>query len=147
MILRGGTGVVFNNTWNRHGGIILMDYGIAGIPPNGCCCIGPGDYAIDQIGMGKITGLVPSSGSGQCTTPRAWTQDLEPAYFWKNREDLTMFSPAVGGSSGCLSCPGGMQSETTYIKNGLTFYDDTTAPSGKPGFVAYIYPHPLTLPH
>lgn len=148
MELRGGTGVVFNNSITVTGGgdgIVLREYCTAvGTDGNCARCMCPADYPLrDQIGRGK-------------------GQTLEPMYLWNNtangktvigwRGSFDYWPQAIvfegQPSSTCVSScgsqvgyryPGDTMSDmTAIIKENRDYYI-----SQKPGYTSYPYPHPL----
>jgi hypothetical protein len=124
LYFRGGTGVVFNNTWNSDGAewqsygcILVTNY--CSCPDQLNCGWAPcTEYpCIDQIGRST-----DSDGDG--------TQDLEPLYEWNNvnnneNQNICVYDP----------CP----TMNEHIKEGRDFYNDTP----RPGYVPFTYPHPL----
>jgi hypothetical protein len=129
--LRGGTGVIHNNTLTLQGtgtatyGIGLTDYRITAasqcsgtatqnlIKANTCCSASEGYPCIDQIGRGQ-------------------NQVLDPLYIWNNANFRTTTVSNV--SSECSS------STSNFIQLNRDYFVEVT----KPGYIAYQYPHPLT---
>lgn len=114
---RGGTGVMFNNSWNgKYGNIRIVYY--CAIPGNPSCgwseCT---EYpCIDQTGRGPDMDY-------------DGVQDLVPLYEWhntKNEEDIDIDVEEYS---------------SYFIQDGRDYYSDTF----KPSYVPYPYPHPLTL--
>ena len=133
--LRGGTGVVFNNTligaWTLPN-IVLDDRRSCELTASGLC---DGSSPWD----GNMEGLsgYPCRGQiGRSTDQWLWTstkpyppQQLEPAYAWNNKfgaKDVTFFQ------FGCAR-------SISHIQPGRDYFDNTV----KPGYVPYTYPHPL----
>ena len=128
--LRGGTGVVHNNTLTLQGtgtatyGIDLTDYRMtaasqcsdvtqSGIKANTCCSANEGYPCIDQIGRGQ-------------------NQVLDPLYIWNNTNFLATIVSNVGSECGS-NTSGSIQLSRDYFTGVI-----------KPGYIAYQYPHPLT---
>jgi hypothetical protein len=158
MELRGGTGVIYNNTFSITGGgtsILLREYCTGysdgnckggGVSQNYIC---PNDYPYyDQIGRGK-------------------NQGSEPMYLWNNtangnsvvgftgdtiNPDHIQFGgmPAQAAETFCMDGGGGPLDGYAYsaswaygnvsaiIKENRDYYV-----SSKPGYTPYTYPHPL----
>jgi len=133
--LRSGTGVIYNNTFNDSGSnnwsniIIATNYRDGQpYPPWGQCngtsvFDGPSGYpCIDQVGRG-MGNLV----SGNLPLPAVWPSEaLDPVYQWGNTHN---------GAAVKLSPQG------PHIQPNRDYYDNVVMP----GYVAYPYPHPLTL--
>lgn len=123
--LRGGTGVVHNNTMTvsgtlNNGDIFLQEHQIRRDCPTQCL---PGPET-DQLGRGK-------------------DQVLDPIYEWNNTVDaadidyvLNDFTP-----DNSLTACGTEQFMTDYFTENTDYYADTERPS----YTAFTYPHPLTL--
>jgi len=145
MFWRGGTGVVYSNTLVEEGSgsftaaIGLTEYRVTtssrgnparpelygGVPASSCCTTNEGYPCTDQIGRGQQTGSSPDQ-----------SQASDPLYIWDN--DFSAAGMAVivqsAGGSGC----GGNIDD--YIQAGRDYIYEGGA---KPGFVPYVYPHPL----
>jgi len=128
IFIRGGTGVVYNNTLtSQQSGqpqreIDISEYRLAAIDScygaaKSCCTSYP---CLDQIGRGQ-------------------DQALDPVYFWNN---------TVNGVAATVSVnPVGSLCEPTpdindYIQISRDYYVGTL----KPGYIPYEYPHPLVIP-
>jgi hypothetical protein len=134
--VRGGTGVIYNNTfigdytsvinvtnhrdsapyspWGQCNGSSAYDQNLAG--QSGYPCI-------DQVG--RSTGDLLSSNP---PTPVRWpNQALEPLYQWGNTKN--------GAGSQMI------QSSASHIQANRDYFDNQV----KPGYTAFAYPHPLTL--
>lgn len=138
LFLRGGTGVVYTNTFDESGGgfywnsiktpVFMVDYraskwdGTKTVCSSTCsksywCDSGEGHPCCDQIGRGK----------DKCSQSSPCGQADEPVYFWNNKLHTGAATPLVVHSG-----------SAAYIKEGVDYY--TTQ---KPGYVPYAYPHPL----
>lgn len=142
--MRGGTGVIFNNTitgssTNPHiSPDIRVDNQRSCMDISGYTCYGPwdrcdgdsiydgnqpGGYGYpcrDQIGRSTDTGI---------TSP----QILEPLYEWNNAvDDATDIDIVLNGTM-CFTM-------SYHIQEGRDYYNDTP----RPGYTPYVYPHPLT---
>ena len=132
LYLRGGTGVIYNNSLTLEGtgivtnGIGLTEYRVnaesqcsgsvsrSGIIASSCCNAGDGYPCIDQIGRGQ-------------------DQSTDPLYIWNNTNFPSIVIQNV--SSGCSG-----DQTSGYIKLNRDYYMGTA----KPGYIGYQYPHPLT---
>jgi hypothetical protein len=133
--LRGGTGVIHNNTfkgdyssiinaqnfrdanpynpWGKCDGTSLYDQNLPGQTGYPC---------LDQVGRSTGTLL-----SGVLPTPVAWPlQALEPVYQWGNTKN--------GAPNPTIGAIGHIQANRDFINNTV-----------KPGYTPFPYPHPLTL--
>lgn len=140
VFLRGGTGVVWGNSFHGVGGetgyknaITLANYrSDSSYNPWGRCGAGspwdgntdPSGYpCLDQVGRG-LSKLI----SGDNPTPVGWPdQASEPLYIWNNT-----WSPVPNN-------PGELVSEQhQVIQRNRDYYL-----AAKPGYTPYVYPHPL----
>jgi hypothetical protein len=138
-LIRGGTGVIFNNTitGSYTSPDIHVDDQRSCVDVSGYSCHAPWDrcdgdsiydgnepagYGYpcrDQIGRSTDSGI---------TT----TQALEPMYEWDN---------TYGGADvDIILNPAMCVTMTYHIQEGRDFYNDTS----RPGYTPYVYPHPLT---
>jgi len=135
LFIRGGTGVIYNNTVTGTWGqptITLdnvrsvstgYDYGVCngGSPADGNQ-LSNGWPCRDQIGRGSDTTL--------WTTQNQYpSQTSEPAYFWNNT--------APGGAALGVYVH---NNTDAWIVSGRDFFNNTQ----RPGYTPYPYPHPLT---
>ena len=138
--IRGGTGVMFNNTITAPGGLNKIvqasncrdaDAGCGGGPsytPWGAC---NGSSPFDQNSSGGYRCVdQPGSGTSRLLSgnpPAAtWVGNaLDPIYVWNN---------IAGGSSN------NVVTGSTNVRNNRDYFMGTP----RPGYVPYVYPHPLT---
>ncbi|MCK5321621.1 hypothetical protein KAJ38_03510, partial [Candidatus Pacearchaeota archaeon] len=136
MFLRGGTGVVFNNTltgtWTNPN--IALDNVRSGgsytFPPGNC------DGISDWDGNEEANGYPCRDQIGRSTDSWLWTdenpyppQELDPAYFWNNKHNGNDVVPFIHNS------------DDAWIVENRDYYVGIE----KPGYTPYTYPHPLTL--
>lgn len=133
--LRGGTGVVFNNTFiGDYNAIInVQNFRDTGAYSPWGQCDGSSPYDQNQAGqtgyacidqIGRSTGALLS---GDTPTPAAWpNQALEPLYQWGNTRN--------GVVNPTISAGGHIRANRDYVDN-----------VAKPGYTPYPYPHPLTF--
>ena len=134
MFLRGGTGVVFNNTvtgtWNT-AGIALDNVRDCETREVSGRCDGSSPWDGNQAGQ---SGYPCRDQIGRSTDSFLWTtstpyppQALDPAYAWNNKlgtSDVLFFH-----HNNCAN----------HIQSGRDYYNNTV----KPGYAPYTYPHPL----
>jgi hypothetical protein len=133
VFLRGGTGVIHNNTFTGYNAAVTVTNfrSTGSYSPWGQCTgsnawdqnsLSNGYACLDQVG--RAGGDLLSSFT---PTPVAWpNQALEPVYEWNNTRN--------GGDGNIGS------DNPTVIASGRDFFNDTVMP----GYTAYTYPHPLT---
>ena len=131
VFLRGGTGVVFDNTLAGYGDAVQLSNfrsDSAYVPWGRCDGTNPFDGnqeangypCLDQVGRGTGDPV-----SGDEPQPQAWpNQVLDPVYAWNN---------TVGGG------PGSVESRTAVIQEGR----DYVVGVARPGYTPLGYPHPL----
>jgi hypothetical protein len=135
MMLRGGTGVVFNNTLTGTWGlsrISLDNVRSCETRPVSGKCDGSSPWDGNQI-----NGYPCRDQIGRSSDLFLWTsstpyppQALDPAYAWNNKHganDVTFYQHSCAAS-------------IAHIQPGRDYYDNTP----KPGYVSYTYPHPWT---
>lgn len=149
-LLRGGTGVVFNNRWagafNANAvtfdNVRSFDYlgnvpgQVDGAPHGMCWGSSPFDGntdvngypCLDQIGRGQDITLQ------HYPSPPYATQASEPPYVWNNVLNGAVIPVFVQGAAvACPRCPLVIQPTRDYVAN----------EGAKPGYEPYVYPHPL----
>jgi len=141
--IRGGSGVVYNNTVTATNTVNQMTKGNNCRDAGGGCSGGP-NYAIwgacdgtrpyDQNTAGQSGYRCldqPGAGTGvdwlgASTPPSSWGGNaLEPFYVWNNTRN--------GGAYNVVAA-------TTHVQSGRDYFNNGTA---RPGYTAYTYPHPL----
>ena len=161
--LRGGSGVIWGNSWNGVGGetgyksgIVMSVYranGQYGSPWMVCNGSAPFDGnttsagypAIDQVGRGTcadaLTGTTSNDTTGASTVDaktltKTWPhQASEPVYYWSNNwVPITNNAGTLAGADDTAS--------RNLIQAGREYVDLGTTPLA--GYTPYTYPHPLT---
>jgi len=132
--IRGGTGVIFNNTVTGTFGTTTIhfdsyrSYADAGAPVGRC------NGASTWDGNAQPNGYPCRDQIGRSTDAYAWTaepypsQTLDPAYVWNNTMNGSLMSAEVVNSS------------AGWVQANRDFYANV---GPKPGYTPYTYPHPL----
>jgi hypothetical protein len=132
-MLRGGTGLVYNNTIKTDassaGDFEVLDYRACNAPePNAAgACTSPSFAQYCRSSMGG-EGRLCTQGIGVGAN-----RSSEPLYAWGNTVNGSTLSPRLG-SDRC---------STSTDMSDLIHLGTDTVNSPKPGFVDYAYPHPL----
>lgn len=149
--LRGGTGVIYNNTIPEING---TDYGGSRLEINmtvmglqrassGNSCWGANIAGIQypsprQVGFGFVTGAgTDGLGNTVDSVVSVYVGDSEPLYYWGNTASGTVQIGTSNYGGGSCTNP---DSSADYIVIGRDVITDGTA---KPGWTAFTYPHPL----
>jgi hypothetical protein len=148
-IINGGTGVIFNNTWTGTfgGNTGTLTYQRAyvndGVNSFGLCNgASPFDGNQDATGwpcidqLGRSTDPTPFNGFPPPYPTH--TQSGDPAYFWNNTINGSTLTWSIFDTVG----PGG--ATALRVIAGRDFF--TSPSTAKPGYTAYVHPHPLQGP-
>ena len=151
--LRGGTGVITNNTglvdmispaWGNKAALKATVMNLQrNAGPNPCWGVGTTGGARypapRQIGLGRVTGT-GRDGLNRLNDSVTYVGDSEPLYIW-NQPGLT---PRLEdyGSNNSGACSGPYDTTANYVRQGRDYFVGTP----KPGWTPYTYPHPLRSP-
>ncbi len=136
VFLRGGTGVVFNNSVENRGGPPYSLFGVVdnvrsfrtlGAPLLSCDGTNPLDGNEEANGYPCLDQIGRSTDHGPDN--QFHPQDLEPLYSWNNTLNGLPSGLSVHNNTG------------HHIQEGRDFYNHTP----RPQYIPYPYPHPLTL--
>jgi hypothetical protein len=141
--IRGGTGVIFNNTitgdWSAYGGYNVMLDNIRSCNSKGVGGIADGTSPWDgnTLPIEIYQGYPARDQIGRSTDQWLWTdanpyppQALDPAYFWNNKKGATEYGAVLYQDCG---------RQAIHIVKNRDYYEGTP----KPGYTPYTYPHPL----
>lgn len=141
MQVKGGTGVVYNNTLTRAGTITgnaialsesrLNDTGSCSGVHQTCCS---GYPCSEQIGRGLQSAGI---GDGEDNT-----EATDPLYFWANTINGVVTNPTVEAINSGTCDP--VPDVADYIQASRDYYASASTP--KAGYTAYTCPHPLADP-
>ena len=132
-VLRGGSGVYYNNRITTNGN-----------------SVGNHRIRMQEVDNGTLCNAVTGGNCYACIYPwnyqlgRGTNNALDPIYFWNNRKDGALINVvrqnAATGNPGECACHLGNDMDF-YAQQNRDWYD--SASTAKPGYTAYTYPHPL----
>jgi len=145
--IRSGTGVIFGNTyleeeygdfnWGPHRGIHFSFYGAC--TASEC----PGGYTGTNSAKCNSYPCPDQPGRGP-------NQEYMPIYIWDNTYPADFINVGTTSCTDCSNCDttpsatgtctGGEECMQCFIREGRDFFVDVP----KPGYVPYVYPHPVT---
>jgi hypothetical protein len=150
LALRGGTGVIYNNTFsgNYNRCVVLLNYRTSAtqdVAAHWGWCDGSNDCdgnddangypCMDQIGRITDSGTGSASSCYQAGAGPGPTQVLDPLYAWNNKCLSGSYNASISVKDSCRNdiCM------VDHIQADRDYYDQTQ----KPGYTPYTYPHPL----
>ena len=137
--IRGGSGVVFDNTAStQYGSTLLLDnVRSMGDPGDGVgVCDGTSNWDQNTTGLNGYACRDQIGRGPDATTwspGQPFTQTLQPAYFFNNFKGVNQFSPSINadcGSAICLPAPG---NAALHIGANRDFYNYTASFNGTSG--------------
>ncbi|MBI4684779.1 MAG: hypothetical protein HY755_06230 [Nitrospirae bacterium] len=148
--IRGGTGVIFNNTiTGNYTNAIIFDYYRSCTNPDHVDCGGSTTWGQCQtLGKGRCDGTNPADGNQDstgypCKDQHGRTtdadlngiQDSSPVYEWNNTINGADADISINTWNGCAN-----PAASDHLQSGRDYNNDTEHPT----YTSYTYPHPLT---
>jgi len=148
--IRGGTGVIYNNTFTSNGyrmygqGLRMQevdDGDICNAMTGGAChaCTYPALY---QLGRGKNNSLDPIYMWNNNLDGSYWVSNPSNPPYLKSPYQINTVWASDSADSACDSACGGAQQAPHYFTQLNRDYYDSES-TAKPGYTSYTYPHPL----